>query len=80
MKVREIMRRALVTIVPDASMQAAVEIMRTREVRHLLVTDEGELLGVLTDETFGTPRSCRCWRGTCRGMRDDSGLAACETS
>ena len=31
-------------------MQAAVEIMRAREVRHILVTDEGEqLLGVLTD-------------------------------
>lgn len=50
MKVRDIMRRALVTILPDASMQAAVEIMRAREVRHILVTDEGEqLLGVLTD-------------------------------
>jgi acetoin utilization protein AcuB len=50
MKVRDIMRRALVTILPDASMQAAVGIMRAREVRHLLVTDEGEqLLGVLTD-------------------------------
>jgi acetoin utilization protein AcuB len=50
MKVRDIMRRALVTILPDASMQAAVEIMRAREVRHVLVTDEGEQsLGVLTD-------------------------------
>ena len=50
MKVRDIMRRALVTILPDASMQAAVEIMRTRDLRHLLVTDAGEqLLGVLTD-------------------------------
>ena len=36
MKVRDIMRRALVTILPDASMQAAVEIMRAREVRHIL--------------------------------------------
>jgi acetoin utilization protein AcuB len=50
MKVGDIMRRALVTILPDASMQTAVEIMRAREVRHVLVTDEGEqLLGVLTD-------------------------------
>jgi CBS domain-containing protein len=52
MKVRDIMRRALVTILPDASMQAAVEIMRAREVRHVLVTDAGEqLLGVLTDRS-----------------------------
>lgn len=50
MKVRDIMRRALVTIFPEASMQAAAETMRVREVRHLLVTDEEErLLGVLTD-------------------------------
>ena len=50
MKVRDMMRRALVTILPDASLQAAAEIMRTCEVRHLVVTDEGErLLGVLTD-------------------------------
>jgi acetoin utilization protein AcuB len=50
MKVRDIMRRALVTIFPDASIQAAAETMRVREVRHLLVTDERErLLGMLTD-------------------------------
>jgi acetoin utilization protein AcuB len=50
MKVRDIMHRALVTIVPDASIQAAAETMRLRAVRHVLVTDEEEhLLGVLTD-------------------------------
>ena len=50
MQVREIMRRALVTVRPDAPAQAAAELMRSREVRHVLVTDEGErLIGIVTD-------------------------------
>ena len=50
MKVREIMRQALVTVRPDASARSAAELMRGRQVRHLLVTDEGgRLIGTLTD-------------------------------
>ncbi|HWC05550.1 MAG TPA: CBS domain-containing protein [Methylomirabilota bacterium] len=50
MKVREIMRRALVTVRPDAPARVAAELMRSRQVRHLLVTDDHErLLGILTD-------------------------------
>jgi acetoin utilization protein AcuB len=49
MKVRDIMRQALVTISPDASMRTAIELMRSREVRHLLVTEGEQLLGMLTD-------------------------------
>jgi acetoin utilization protein AcuB len=50
MKVREIMRHALVTVRPDASAKAASELMRSHQVRHLLVTDEQmRLVGVLTD-------------------------------
>jgi acetoin utilization protein AcuB len=49
-KVREIMRRALVTVRPDAPARVAAELMRAREVRHVLVTDEQErLLGIVTD-------------------------------
>ena len=44
------MRQALVTVRPDASARAAAELMRGRQVRHLLVTDEQErLVGILTD-------------------------------
>jgi acetoin utilization protein AcuB len=44
------MRQALVTVRPDISMRAAVDLMRVHQVRHLLVTDEQErLLGILTD-------------------------------
>jgi acetoin utilization protein AcuB len=50
MKVREIMRQALVTVSPDIALQEAAELMRRRQVRHLLVIDEGgDLIGVLTD-------------------------------
>lgn len=50
MKVREIMRQALVTVRPDAPARVAAELMRSHQVRHLLVTDEGErLIGILTD-------------------------------
>jgi acetoin utilization protein AcuB len=49
-KVREIMRQALVTVRPDAPARVAAELMRSHRVRHLLVTDEGDrLLGILTD-------------------------------
>jgi acetoin utilization protein AcuB len=50
MKVRDVMRRALLTTRPDAQARDAAELMRAHQVRHLLVTDEREhLLGILTD-------------------------------
>jgi acetoin utilization protein AcuB len=50
MKVREVMKQALVTIAPDVPVQAAAELMRGRQVKHLLVTDaQDQLLGILTD-------------------------------
>jgi acetoin utilization protein AcuB len=50
MKVRDIMRQALVTVPPDVPATTAAELMRSHQVRHLLVTDDQErLIGVLTD-------------------------------
>jgi CBS domain-containing protein len=50
MKVREIMRQALVTVRPGVPAREAAELMRSREVRHVLVTDEeGQLVGIVTD-------------------------------
>lgn len=49
-KVREIMRQALVTVRPDAAAREAADLMRAREVRHVLVTDDGaRLVGIVTD-------------------------------
>jgi acetoin utilization protein AcuB len=50
MKVQDVMRQALVTTRLDAGVRDAAELMRTHQVRHLLLTDEHErLLGILTD-------------------------------
>jgi acetoin utilization protein AcuB len=50
MKVREVMRQALLTVRPDIPARMAAELMHTHQVRHLLVTDGGErLIGILTD-------------------------------
>jgi acetoin utilization protein AcuB len=49
-KVRDIMRQALVMVRPDAPAREAAELMRSRGVRHVLVTDDdGRLVGILTD-------------------------------
>ena len=49
MKVRDVMRRPPVTVDPNASMRAAVELMKSHGVRHLPVTEQGRLVGILTD-------------------------------
>ena len=50
MTVREVMRHALVTVRPDAPAHVTAELMRSRQVRHVLVTDEQDgLVGILTD-------------------------------
>lgn len=50
MKVRDVMHQALVTVRPDTAARSAAEIMRSRQVHHLLVIGEEEqLVGILTD-------------------------------
>lgn len=50
MKVREVMRQALVTVGADVPARLAAELMRSHRVRHLPVTDEQDrLVGILTD-------------------------------
>lgn len=47
MMVSEAMNRAVVTIEPDDTVQAAVEIARATGAEHLLVLDEQTLVGIL---------------------------------
>lgn len=50
MKVKEIMTRDPITIDPEAPLETAVDVMRTKQVRHLPVVDaEGQLVGLITD-------------------------------
>lgn len=50
MKVKDAMARDPISIAPDASVGAALQVMRTRRIRHLPVVDETRLLvGIVTD-------------------------------
>jgi acetoin utilization protein AcuB len=50
MKVREVMAKDPVTIDPEAAVGSALDVMRTKHVRHLPVVDEaGALMGIITD-------------------------------
>ena len=50
MKVREVMSRDPITIDPEAPVGTALDVMRTKHVRHLPVVDEaGVLIGIITD-------------------------------
>ncbi len=50
MKVKEAMTKDLVTIDPEASLTTAMDVMRTKDLRHLPVVDEaGQLIGIITD-------------------------------
>ena len=50
MRVGEVMRQALVTVRPDAPARIAADLMKSCQVRHLPVIEDGErLVGILTD-------------------------------
>jgi acetoin utilization protein AcuB len=50
MKVKDLMSRDPITIDPEAPLATAVEVMRTRQIRHLpVVDDDGQLMGIITD-------------------------------
>jgi acetoin utilization protein AcuB len=50
MKVKEIMTRDPLTIDPAAPLGTAVDVMRTKQIRHLPVVDDaGTLMGIITD-------------------------------
>jgi acetoin utilization protein AcuB len=50
MKVKDIMTKDPLTIDPEAPLGTAIDVMRTKGLRHLPVVDEGErLIGIITD-------------------------------
>jgi CBS domain-containing protein len=46
--VREIMTEEVITVEPEQSMQACMELMTNRRVRHLPVLDNAKLLGIIS--------------------------------
>ena len=68
MIVRTVMTPSPVTIAPEALLDEALLVMDERDVRHLPVVSEGELLGVLSDRDLLTatgwmPRRVAAARG-----------------
>jgi acetoin utilization protein AcuB len=50
MQVKDVMTRSPITIDPDATLAAAIALLRKHEIRHLPVVGEaGRLVGILTD-------------------------------
>jgi acetoin utilization protein AcuB len=50
MKVKDVMTKDPITIDPEAPLATAMEVMRTKQVRHLPAVDgEGQLVGIVTD-------------------------------
>jgi CBS domain-containing protein len=49
MLVADVMRTDMVTIRPDATVQEAIELARTRGIRHLPVLEDGALVGIVSD-------------------------------
>ena len=50
MKVKDVMTKDPLTIDPEAPLGTAMDVMRTKELRHLPVVDEaGQLIGIITD-------------------------------
>ena len=72
MKVSEIMRTVLVTVTMDHTIGQAREIMKMKHIRHLLVMDGSELVGIITDRDVrshlsprvGTPIESKSDRAT----------------
>jgi acetoin utilization protein AcuB len=50
MKVKDVMSRSPISIDPEAAVGTALDVMRTKGIRHLPVVDEaGALVGIVTD-------------------------------
>lgn len=49
MKARDVMAGGLITCSPDAPLAEAAKLMRDRDTGDVLITDDGKLLGIVTD-------------------------------
>jgi CBS domain-containing protein len=63
MRVRELMRAPVVTIGSDESADEALRRMRRHRIRHLVVTSDGELAGMISERDLGGPHGEATRRG-----------------
>jgi acetoin utilization protein AcuB len=55
--VRDLMTRDLMTLEPEASVAEALQLLREREIRHIPILEDGELVGIVSDRDLseGSP-------------------------
>jgi acetoin utilization protein AcuB len=53
MRVQDVMTKAVQTVSPATSAEDAWNLMRTRGIHHLVVTESGQVVGVLSDRDMG---------------------------
>ena len=56
MRLNELMTREVETIGPDESAEAAYNRMRLHGIHHLVVQEDGRIVGILSDRDIGGPR------------------------
>ncbi|HKQ60406.1 MAG TPA: CBS domain-containing protein [Candidatus Polarisedimenticolaceae bacterium] len=56
MRLQEIMSRDVETVRPDEPAARAYEIMRFRRIRHLVVVERSNVVGIVSDRDLGGPR------------------------
>src|SRR6202165_80662 len=49
MKIAEVMSRSVVTLTPEQTLRDAVELLRSKHIRHLPVVEDSKLIGIVTD-------------------------------
>ena len=49
MKIAEVMSRTVVTLAPEQTLRDAVELLRSKHIRHLPVVEDSKLIGIVTD-------------------------------
>lgn len=59
MRLRDIMTAGVVTIGPEESVRAARATMRRYQIRHLVVVDDGQVVGIVSERDFGRRRGTR---------------------
>ncbi len=75
MKVKEVMTRDPITVDPEARLGTAIDVMRTKQIRHLpVVDDDGQFVGIITDRdlrqaTFAPVLAEHLGRGGQRRLR-----------
>jgi acetoin utilization protein AcuB len=56
MRVEDVMTKGVQTVSPDTSADEAWNLMRTRGIHHLVVTDGSRSVGIMSDRDAGGPR------------------------